>query len=76
MVRSLLFFPLVPATKTNEDCLDGWLISVSGSMRQSITADPKQKTATNADQRSRGIAVDNNPKSSAHVVPAESGKKK
>ena len=35
MVRSLLFFPpMVPATETNEDRLDGWLVSVSGSMRR------------------------------------------
>lgn len=75
MVRSLLFFPpIVSATERNEDRLDGWLIvSVSGLVRQSITADPRQQTATDADQTPRGVVVDYEPKITvAHRVPAES----
>lgn len=74
MVRSLLFFPpIVSATERNEDRLDGWLVSVSGSVRQSITADPRQQTATDADQTPRGVVVDYEPKiTEAHGVPAKS----
>lgn len=74
MVRSLLFFPpTVSATERNEDRLDGWLVSVSGSVRQSITADPRQQTATDTDQTPRGVVVDYEPKITvAHRVPAES----
>lgn len=75
MVRSLLFFPpTVSAIERNEDRLDGWLIVlVSGLVRQSITADPRQQTVTDADQTPRGVVVDYEPKITvAHRVPAES----